>query len=139
MVCSKLLSKQSTGFSGSMKCRNWWWMICTKLFGFLRNWNLNTPEFAFFQLWKHKLCVSSKTNVDVIALVACFMFVCLVALGMYESFMPSLTKLDWIYCRCSKKENIFNLALSPLCLVYMNFFIPLGIKLGCRHCIGWKQ
>ena len=35
-------------------------------------------------------------------------------------------------------ENILNFALS-LYSVYMKFFLPSVVKLGCKRCISWKR
>ena len=50
-------------------------MKCTILANLVRILNMNTPEFAFSQLYKHKLCVSSESYVDVVALVVRVVFV----------------------------------------------------------------
>ena len=48
-------------------------------------------------------------------------FSCLVCMKV---FMLPFIKLGCIRCRCGIKENIFNFALSPLCLVYMKCLMP---------------
>ena len=48
-------------------------------------------------------------------------------------------KLCCVRCRCGKKENILNFALSPLRLVQMKFLMSSIFKLVCKRCIGWKQ
>ena len=75
----------------------------------------------------HKLCVSGETHLDVVVLVVRLVFLCLVV--WYVWYM----KLGFM------KENIFNFALPPLCLVYMKFLLSSVLKLGCKRCIGWKQ
>ena len=44
-----------------------------------------------------------------------------------------------IRCRFVMNENIPIFALSPLCLVYMEFLRLSVITLGCNRCIGWKR
>ena len=49
-----------------------------KFVEFLRNLNMNTPEYALSQQQEQKLCVSGETQVDVVVLVVRVVFVCLV-------------------------------------------------------------
>ena len=48
--------------------------------------------------------------------------------GIYESSYAIIHKIG-LYT----KENILNFALSPLCLVYMEFLMPPVLKLGCKR------
>ena len=48
-----------------------------KLANFLRSLNMNTAEFAPSQLYEHKLCVTSASHADVVALVVRVVCVCL--------------------------------------------------------------
>ena len=110
--------------------------------------NMNTAEFSFSQLEEPKICVTSETHVDVVALVVWVVSVCVWLFGMYESsyaiiqiydIIISFIKLSWIGCRCGLKKNSLNFVLSPLYLIYMRFLLPSVIKLGCKRCTCWKR
>ena len=138
MKCTTLFIKSCTGFSGSTKCSNWWWMKCTKLveyefFEIGGNLNMNIPEFALSQLLEHKLCVSVETHADAVVLVARVVFVWLVV--WYVWFI----KLGCIRCCCGMKGNILKDALSLLCLLCMKFLMPSVVTLCCMRCTGWKK
>ena len=68
-----------------------------------------------FWNWEHKLCVSGKTHVDAVVLVVWVVFIWFVVCHLW------LIKLGCIRRRCVM--NILNFGLSPLCLVYMKFFM----------------
>ena len=52
--------------------------------------------------------------------------------------MLSVIKLGGTRCRYVINGNILNFAVSPLCVLYMNFLMLSVINLGCKRCIGWK-
>ena len=79
------------------------------------NLNMNTPEFALSELLEQKLCVSGKTHVDVIVLVAWVVFVWFVVCYVW------LIELGCIRRRCGM--NILNFGLYPLYFVYMKFLM----------------
>ena len=108
MKCMKLLSKPGTDFWGPTKCTKLMMdemyeisckirlastnYCCTKsmydlvvcVVCLLSSLNMNTAEFALRQLQEHKLCVTSKTHVDVVILVVqVVLYVWL--FGMYDT------------------------------------------------------
>ena len=56
-------------------------LVMDEMYGigqFITSLTMNTLEFAFSQLFEHKLCISDDTHIDVVVWVVRFVFVCLV-------------------------------------------------------------
>ena len=135
MKCSKLLSKPSTDFWGSVKCTKF---VMDEMYEI-------GQVFAVFEYEYCRICVASScksTNFVLLVkstLISFFwlfgLCVCVLLLGMYESSY-SIIGLYTLLLRYER--DIRNFALSPLCLLYMKFLMPLAKKLGCKRCIGSK-
>ena len=109
-------------------------------------WNVwHRSSFCSVWIWilQNLRCLSWKSTNFVLlvksTLISFFwlfgLCVCVLLLGMYESSY-SIIGLYALLLRYER--DICNFALSPLCLLYMKFLMPLVKKLGCKRCIGSK-
>ena len=132
MKCTKLVSKPSTDFWGSLKCTQ-----------FVMDEMYEIGQFLEFEYEYCRIYLSCKSiNVVLLAkstLMSLFgcsccacVFSCLVCMKV---LMLSFIKLGCIRYCCGMKENILTFALSPLCLVYIKLPMPSVTKLSCKRCI----
>ena len=133
MKCTKLVSKPSTDFWGSVEFTQ-----------FVMNEMYEIGQFLEFEYEYCRIYLSCKSINFVLQAKSTLMsffrcsgcahvFSCLVCMKV---LMLSFIKLGCIRCCCGMKENILTFALSPLCLVYIKLPMPSVTKLGCKRCIN---
>ena len=86
----------------------------------VRNWSI------YCEIWicilQKFLCLRCKSKNFVLVVKPTFDVVVLVVRVVFVWYVWFI-KLACVRCRCGMKENIFNFALSPLCLVYVKFLM----------------
>ena len=63
-------------------------------------------------------------------------YVAVFSRGLKERSNASFIKLGCTSCLCSMNDNIFNFALSPLCILCINALILSVKKLSCIRCLS---